>query len=611
MNLSIRKTMLISFVFLTTVIFVLGVLVILLFLNQSTLYESQNKKFESYLLADELRQSSDDLTRLMRTYSMTGEEKYKKYFFDILDIRNGKKPRPQKYNRIYWDFYTVKKEKPRPDSSVSKQLTDLMKEKGFSEQEFQYLEQAKKNSDALVRTEEIAMSATEGKIEQDAKDLIKPGESLSEFSKRILHDEKYHSDKFNIMKPIDEFYIFLENRTNKEVLDNKSKQNLLLNITLGAITFLVIILIYCFYLIHKMVTIPILHFTGDIKEISKRKDLTKILETDVDNEIRSLATEFNSFTNNIKGIFLSFLKNSNKVNVLSISLEKAIQNAKESMSEVSHATNSVADETTRMMTYTESINLMMNESKLKIIHSANLSKNNSNNSKTLFIEITSATSELTKANQELKIITKQLEETAKATEILSEKSREIQLVLNSVKDISKQTSLLALNAAIESARAGEHGKGFSVVADEVGNLSIQTVKATEQISRVIQDITLEISNSVSQIKLTNNSSKSLSKIIDKIGSVISSNVQLVKVNEEESTMVSNELNEIQNNIIHVNELTAKIVKVNQELAASGEEVSASMKMKLDSLEEIKSQVEELNSESSKIKLDLDSFKIGV
>src|SRR5262249_42689470 len=63
-----------------------------------------DNRYQSYLLAGELRQSSDDLTRLGRTYVVTGDKSYKQQYMDILAIRNGEKPRPQAYNRIYWDF---------------------------------------------------------------------------------------------------------------------------------------------------------------------------------------------------------------------------------------------------------------------------------------------------------------------------------------------------------------------------------------------------------------------------------------------------------------------------------------------------------------------------
>lgn len=68
--------------------------------------EAQLQKYYSYQLADELRQSSDDLTRMARTYAVTGNEKYQKFFNRILTIRNGETPRPQDYNDIYWDLVT-------------------------------------------------------------------------------------------------------------------------------------------------------------------------------------------------------------------------------------------------------------------------------------------------------------------------------------------------------------------------------------------------------------------------------------------------------------------------------------------------------------------------
>ena len=61
-------------------------------------------RYESSLLATEMRQSSDDLTRLARTFVATGDPKWEQQYFEVLDIRNGKKPRPQNYERIYWDF---------------------------------------------------------------------------------------------------------------------------------------------------------------------------------------------------------------------------------------------------------------------------------------------------------------------------------------------------------------------------------------------------------------------------------------------------------------------------------------------------------------------------
>ena len=120
------------------------------------LEQSYQQRYQSYLLADELRQSSDDLTRLGRTYVITKDPAYEQQYMRILAIRNGEQNRPQGYNRIYWDFVAANGQNPRPDSQVRRGLIDLMKDTGFTEEELAKLNEAKNNSDALVNTEVAA-----------------------------------------------------------------------------------------------------------------------------------------------------------------------------------------------------------------------------------------------------------------------------------------------------------------------------------------------------------------------------------------------------------------------------------------------------------------------
>lgn len=67
----------------------------------------QSIRYQSYLVADELRQSSDDLTRFTRTYVVTRDPKWEQLYRDTLEIRNGARPRPYRYESIYWDIAAV------------------------------------------------------------------------------------------------------------------------------------------------------------------------------------------------------------------------------------------------------------------------------------------------------------------------------------------------------------------------------------------------------------------------------------------------------------------------------------------------------------------------
>lgn len=177
-----------------------------------SLSEANANRYESYLLADMLRQSSDDLTRLARTYVVSADPSYEQQYWDILAIRNGEKPMPEAYHRIYWDFVAAGDSRPRPEGAKVG-LLDLMKKAGFTEAEFARLNEAKANSDGLVRTETIAMNAVKGKFDDGNGGFSKSGPPDMELARRLMHDKAYHQEKAKIMKPVDAFYVLMEQRT--------------------------------------------------------------------------------------------------------------------------------------------------------------------------------------------------------------------------------------------------------------------------------------------------------------------------------------------------------------------------------------------------------------
>lgn len=125
---------------------------------------AQQRRHQSFLLADELRQSSDDLTRFARTYAVTRDAKYEQFFNEVLDIRNGSAPRPDGYERVYWDLVVAGVD-PGGAPGERSALASRMLETGFTTEEFSKLKEAQNRSDELIRIERIATNAVKGRFD--------------------------------------------------------------------------------------------------------------------------------------------------------------------------------------------------------------------------------------------------------------------------------------------------------------------------------------------------------------------------------------------------------------------------------------------------------------
>lgn len=173
---------------------VVGLFITIIFavISQKKLIESQEVRFQSAHLAEELMQSSRDLTRLARTYVVTGQSKYEDEYLKVLDVRNGKKP--------------------RPDGKIIA-IKTLMENLGFSKEEFAKLQEVEDKSNGLVATETKAMNAVKGLFEDSQGNYIIQKDPDLEMARALMHNDQYHKYIEEIMQPFTEFNNLLDSRT--------------------------------------------------------------------------------------------------------------------------------------------------------------------------------------------------------------------------------------------------------------------------------------------------------------------------------------------------------------------------------------------------------------
>jgi signal transduction histidine kinase len=220
--------------------------------NRSTLL--QEKRAQSIELADELRQSSDDLTNFARMYAVTGDKKYKFIYNRIISIRDGTEIRPPEYQDINWDLnvlnqdginlFTVVVDENGNEIGRKVSFEKLMREVGMDADEFKHLDISKSQSDYLAQIEMDVFRI----IEADSDSVTK-----LEATHRLF-DSNYLKLKATIMKPIKEFHHHVDERTKQELNDEIARSNryVLIVISLSVATLILVSLLrFAIYLGRK------------------------------------------------------------------------------------------------------------------------------------------------------------------------------------------------------------------------------------------------------------------------------------------------------------------------------------------------------------------------
>ena len=353
-----------------------------------------------------------------------------------------------------------------------------------------------------------------------------------------------------------------EKITMQSQANSESSRWLVLLITVSVIILLVTLSVFIIIGINK----PLYKVSSALHEIALGDgDLTQRLETSGIREVASIALEFNRFVEKIATAINQVNKASTDLSISSDTLKKVSDQTRADIKIQQGETHGAASAIAEMSKAAKSIADNAEQARL----SSQDVRTESENSNQTVTEVATAIGNLA-------IV---IEKASHSINELEQFSASIGTVLDVIRGIAEQTNLLALNAAIEAARAGEQGRGFAVVADEVRSLASRTQESTIEIENMIQQLQSGAQVAVKAIEegnkgasrtvvQANEAATSLTKITDAIISISEMNTTIASAAEEQSAVSQ----EIDANVEAIRQVGERTVKGTEDITSSGEDL---------------------------------------
>ena len=505
---SIRRSMAVLLVLVVVSLGALGYAFYALQRSAANLERAEESRVRAYQLIAEVQQSADDLTRLSRNFVATLNPEYLRQYYAVLDIRNGRVARPERYHDIYWKLVDpANPEKPRPDTNDIIPLTDLLKQAGFTEQELELVLESEKQSAALALIEVEAMNMAQGRYLDAQGTYARLDTPNRERASQMLYDEKYAQGVLAESKPLDEFSVLVEKRLLNTIdAANRAERyaQMMFFGLMGLSLALIGLLVYFSGRLSRLnlaeraaqqqkaeeendrlnnSVIAVLQAVNQLSErdLTVKAPVTEDVMGAVSDSINQLAGETARVLHGVTGIADQVAQVSTNVKQQADNVAQTAEKERQNVDQMMHSLQTAVQTMDRVAEMAERSN-----------QSAEQATQVTNN----------ALNTVNDTVRGMESIRATIAETEKRIKRLGERSQEISGIVNLINTISERTHVLALNASMQAAVAGEAGRGFSVVAEEVQRLAESSRNATQQIATLVGNIQQETNETINTVNRT-------------------------------------------------------------------------------------------------------------
>ena len=346
-------------------------------------------------------------------------------------------------------------------------------------------------------------------------------------------------------------------------LDAATQQSMWYGTAVKAALFIVGLILIS-VILGKVVVKPLNEMKERVRDIAEGQgDLTKKLDESVPDEMGELAQWFNVFVAKLRGIVIEITDYTAQLTASAQAMSAVTEQTSQGVRKQQSETDQVATAMNEMSATVQDVA----RNAAAAAQSAHQADDQANNGKQVVAQTMEA----------IDALAGEVEKAGQVIHKLEGDSVSIGAVLDVIKGIAEQTNLLALNAAIEAARAGEQGRGFAVVADEVRTLAQRTQQSTQEIRKMIESLQAGAKNavqvmvegkrqaqmSVEQAAKAGASLETITKVVTQISDM---NTQIASAAEEQSAVAE----EINRNIVSISQIAQQTSLDSQQVASSNE-----------------------------------------